>query len=178
MAEAATQDDEELLDGLYRRYNQYVYKLAWQHCSSKIDVEDLVQEVWTRLCTKSGKLASLSEKKQLSYISTTIRNTAILLARQQKLTLSLDTLDCFTYDEVDVLNSILDRQLSMQHFRELWPQVPQPARELLERKYLLCESDAEISMVFSIRTSSVRMYLSRAKKEALSVLSEHKDLLF
>lgn len=177
MTEPAAQDYQKFLETTYHQYNQYVYKLAWQHCNSKVEVEDLVQEVWLRLCTKSRKLASLSKKQQLSYISTTIRNTAILLTRQRKLDLPLDAADYIGYDEVTILNSILDRQLSAQNFRKLWSLVPQPARELLERKYLLYESDAEIALAFSVRATSVRMYLSRARKEALSILSEHKDLL-
>lgn len=169
---------DDFLDSCYTNYSLYVYKLAWQYSGPKLEVDDLVQEVWIRLCTKADKLATQTPAQQLAYISTTIRNTAISLMRQQQMEVSLDAVYGIGHNEADILNDILDRRISIQHFRQLWPKVPQPARELLERKYLLDESDVQIARAMGIGTNSVRMYLSRARKIALSVLGDHKDFFF
>ena len=161
----------------YDRYSRYVYKLAWQHCGCGIEVDDLVQEVWLRLCAKADELITFPPERQLCYISVTLRNTAISLARKEVDTLPLDVACGLAYQEVDSVNNALDRQLSKQHFQQLWPLIPQSVRELLERKYLLEESDAEIAHAMGIGVNSVRMYLSRARKIALSILSEHREQL-
>ena len=161
----------------YDSYHLYVYKLAWQYWNRPEDIDDFVQEIWVRLCTHTSKLESMPHEEQLAYISTTIRNTAISLSRKKNHEVSLDEAEWITYNEADILNHILDKKLSTQCFRKVWPTVPQSARELLERKYLLEETDAEIALAIGIGASSVRTYLSRARKTAFAVLQEYKDLL-
>lgn len=178
MSELAEQELQVFLENTYCKYNQYVYKLAWQYCDTKDQIDDLVQDIWVKLCDKAEKLKALSEAKLLAYISTTIRNTAISLARKQKNNLPLNAVNNISYNEAEILNAVLDRQIKTQYFRKIWPYVPQPTRELLERKYVLHESDAEIALTVNIRISSVRMYLSRARKEAFAILAEYKDMLF
>lgn len=173
----SAQERYEFLEQCYDRYRLYVYKLAWQFGNPKIEVEDLVQEVWAKLCTKADKLILQSSEQQLAYISATVRNTAISLTRQRQIEVPLENAYGISYNEADVLNCILDRRLSARRFQQIWPHIPQSARELLERKYLLDESDTEIARAMGIGTNSVRMYLSRARKTALAVLLEYKEQL-
>ena len=171
----STHEMHSFMNGFYDQYSRYVYKLAWQYCSSIDAVDDLVQDVWLRLCTKAELLYGLSQARQLTYIATTIRNTVISLSRKARPECSLEIIHGIGYNEADVLNVIFDRKLSVERFREIWKLVPGTARELLERKYLLEESDAEIANILGIGVGSVRIYLSRARKTAFDVLSKYKE---
>lgn len=171
------QETNVFITQLYDQYNRYTYKLAWQYCKFEYEVSDLVQEVWLKLYLKAEKLLSLSPEQQISYISTTLRNTALSYFRKENITLPLDSANGVAINEPDILDRILDRRSNIQRFYQLWTLVPQPARELLERKYFLEETDAEIAIAMGIGRNSVRMYLTRARKTAYSVLAEHKEAI-
>lgn len=162
---------------LYERYNRFVYSEARKYSDYHIEAADLTQEVWFRLCNKAEKLMAYPPEGQMSYMATTVRNTAISLMRKTTDTFPLEVVYELSDDQAESLNDVLDRQFSQQHFLEVWPLVPQPARELLERKYLLGESDSEIAVTMQIKTKSVRMALTRARKTAFSALAQYKDLL-
>lgn len=159
----------------YTEYNRYVYKLAWQANSNPNDVDDLVQEVWMRLCSKAHYLIDFSKKRHLSYISATVKNTAISMARKYTSEYPLEFAQTISYDEAEILNTLFDRQVIIKRFHEVWKLVPPDTRELLERKYILIETDKEIARDMGINTNSVRTYLSRARKIACVILSQHKD---
>lgn len=163
------------MDQFYDTYSKFVYKEAWLYCKSIDETDDLTQEVWVKLCEKESLLSNLSPKQHFVYLSTTVRNTAISLSRKQKETLPLEFAEQYGYNEPEILNEALDRKLSVEQFRMAWPQIPQPAREILERKYILLESDQEIAETMRIAPNSVRMYLTRARKIALSFLKKENE---
>lgn len=157
----------------YERYQRFIFNEAWKYRSTLPDVEDLVQEVWGSLCSKIDLLLTLSHNQVLVYLSTSVRNTAITLSRKVLSTLPLEYAEKIAYDEAALLNAIMDRRLRIAAFRKVWMAVPSRERELLERKYILLESDAEIAHALGIQASSVRMALTRARKLAFSILQEN-----
>lgn len=163
------------MDQFYETYSKFVYKEAWTYCQTLDETEDLTQDVWVKLCEKESLLTTLSPKQHFVYLSTTVRNMAISLSRKQKETLPLEYAEKYGYNESERLIEALDRKLSIEHFRAEWPKVPQPAKEVLERKYILLESDKEIAQNMKIAPASVRMYLTRARKTALTVLNKETE---
>jgi len=157
------------------KYSSYLYKLAWKYCKDQYTVEDLVQSVWVKLCEKADVLQTLTQERQLAYIATALRNTAISISRVSGIEYTLEAAENIRYNEQDMLTIMMDRKLRIERFRELWPQVPENARELLERKYFLMESDKEIAAAMGIRASSVRTYLTRARRAAYAILAEYKE---
>ena len=168
-------DSQAFMLQFYKKYSNFLYKLAWQHRSSLYDVEELMQTVWLRLCEKVDVLALMPPERQLSYMATTLRNTAISLSRSNGVEWPLEMAENISYNESDILDAILDRKLCLERFHKIWPQVPADARELLERKYLMKETDKEIASALGIRPNSVRTYLSRARKVAYAILAEYKE---
>ena len=68
---------------------------------------------------------------------------------------------------------ILKSQLEL--LKEVWPQLDARSRYLLEAKYILEMGDAEIASSLDIKPSSVRMSLTRARKNALELLKNKKN---
>lgn len=169
--------ESRAMSQLYDEYHLYVYKLAWQYSHHNSEVDDLIQDVWVKICEKANLVSQLEKKQQLVYLSTVVRNTAYSAGRMRVSYEPLDMASGLGYYEAEVLNHILDRRLSIERFRQIWPYVPEDARVVLERKYVLGESDAQIAAAMGIHKNSVRMYLSRARKIAWAVLGEYKDLL-
>lgn len=171
------EDPEAFFSWFYEVYRRFVYKEAWKYFNNAFDVDDLVQEVWLRLCNKGDQLCTYPKTQQCAYVAVVIRNSAISLARKQNENLPLEFAENLAYDEAAILNDIFDRKMKIEEFRKAWPLVPEHDRELLERKYFLLESDAEIASVMGIGKNSVRMALSRARKTAFLVLQGKKNKL-
>lgn len=162
---------------LYETYSRLVYKEAWKYFDSASDVDDLAQEVWVKICQKFDQLPNYSKAQLITYLITIVRNTAISMLRKHERDCPLECANNITYNEAELLNSIIDRKIRIEQFQKAWPSVPQTARELLERKYILGETDADIAKSMGIGRNSVRMALTRARKTALSVLEEQKSNL-
>lgn len=177
MAERYQEKYDAFIHELYETYSRLIYKEAWKYFDSLYDVEDLVQEVWIKLCQKADQLYNFSKAQIVSYIATSVKNNAISMLRKQHPECPLEYADNIAYHEAELLNNIMDRKMRIDAFREIWPCVPAGARELLERKYILNESDAEIADAMGIGKNSVRMALSRARKSAFSVLEEKRSML-
>lgn len=168
--------EESFFRSFYEKYYQFVYQQAWKYVPNSFEADDLVQDVWEKLYLKCALFRSFSHKQQIAYIAVAVRNTALSNARRKRDTLSLDELTNLIWDNTEILDDLFDRRIRMETFRTAWPKVPAPARELLERKYILMESDMEIAQAMAISRNSVRMYLTRARKQAYSVLSQYDAL--
>lgn len=163
---------------LYEQYSDYIYKLAWDLCSEPQEIDDLVQTVWEKLISKEHVLQQLGKPQQLNYISKTLKNTLREEVRRKKLlTCSLDTVVGCSPGQIDLVDESIDKDIQSRQFQKVWPQVDEDIRELLERKYDLDETDEEIARSMGIKAASVRMYLSRARKAARKILSNHKSQL-
>lgn len=170
--------EQSYLTWFYNQYAKYLYSKARACCSNLQDVDDLVQTVWEKLITKESTLRGLDQPQQLNYISVTVRNTVREEARKKKLEIcSLETVQWYAADCIVEIDEVIDRDLMRGLFHEAWQQVDPDVRELLERKYFLEENDDEIGKAMGIKSSSVRMYLTRAKRAARHTLEKHKDRL-
>lgn len=54
----------------------------------------------------------------------------------------------------------------------IWPQLDSRTRQLLEDKYVLNMSDAEIASALGVKPSSVRMLLTRARSKARKAIEK------
>ena len=169
---------QEFLEEFYNQYRNYLYKQVWEQCYDSQDVEDVVQTIWEKLITKEELLRVLVHRQRLNYISKTVENTIRERARNHKaIVYSIEQIAEPAYDGSWFLEQMQDNRIKYEHFKAAWAQVDVNTRELLERKYLLNETDEEIAISMNICKSSVRMYLSRARRKALLVLSSSKEKL-
>lgn len=60
----------------------------------------------------------------------------------------------------------------MDEFGRAWMALPEETRSLLAGKYLLGLSDAELAEQYGCRPDSIRMKLTRARRQALKILRE------
>lgn len=168
----------DYLTSFYVQYAGFVIKRAAALCSSPQDTEDIVQTVWMQLIAKEETLRRLEQGMLLSYIATTVTNAVRCEVRRKRLTIcSLDAAIGVADDSIGELDEALDRILLQKHFRKVWNNVPENVRELLERKYVLHETDTAIAQAMQIKASSVRMYLTRARRIAMKILAESGNQL-
>lgn len=170
--------EQEFLEQIYSRYHVYVCWLARSKCSKGVDVEEIVQNTWEALCEKWEVLAGLPTEKQTAYISSTVTNCVRMAVRKKKVkTCSLESIGQYGYNGTQVLERMFDHGMLISNFREAWKQVEPDVRELLERRYILEQTDAQIAAAMQLKQEHVRVYIFRARKAARKTMLKYNHTL-
>lgn len=175
------ENDREFMTQLYLNNERIMYSEMHKMGADSWVMDDVLQDSLIRLIDKIDILRSLEQRKQVNYIITTVRNQLKNYYRKNQLTTiySLDDEDSFIKKTIsaqdDVENFILRKERVMK-LRTIWPQLSETTQQLLERKYILGQSNDEIAKVFDVKPESVRMKLTRARKEALELLQENAGI--
>ena len=171
-------DEQQFIEQIFYQYKDYVKHLARKKAGDPNDVEDIVQSTWELLLRNTDRLLEVSENKRMAYIATVVTNVIRMDARKKKLdTCSLDDVLEPGYDAMLVLDRMFDQKYVKDNFRESWAKVDPYVRELLERYYLLDQSNKEIAEAMEIAPNNVRTYLHRARKAAKKELLKHSKSL-
>ncbi|MBU0906040.1 MAG: RNA polymerase sigma factor [Firmicutes bacterium] len=77
------ESDSFLIEELYEKYHKDVYRFAYFFTNSKLDAEDITQEVFIKVLKNLYQLRDRSKEK--TWIITIVRNTAVDHIRRQRL---------------------------------------------------------------------------------------------
>ena len=164
-------DDRAFAESLYISYRKLMFSEINKIVNNPWDAEDIFQNVLEKLMEKLSLLRSLDRPHMANYIITACRHNAISLLREKKREASYsfdEAIDsCEEYSDIwqDSIENQLILQQSREAFFEEWKKLSPETRELLSAKYILKQSDEEIAGWLGIKTNSVRMALTRARRE-------------
>lgn len=167
--------DREFIEQLYQRHKRIMFHTAQKFAISQQDQEDIVQNSMEKLIEKISVLRTMDSGELPGYIVGTIRNTSIDFIRRQDVinnhNISLDE------DKVETEDYLLGGSLSDASIRlkEIWPELSDDDRFLLEGKYIWGLSDRELSSKLHCKQGSVRMKLTRARRRAFELISEKEN---
>lgn len=162
---------------LYQDYQALMYATALKYVSDPHAAEDIVQDGLVRLMQKVELLQTLEEYRLAGYVAATVRNTAFNYLKHQGI------VGQHTAGETDLTETAaeelpLDEMLILaERSRDLlriWPRLTPEEQQLLEGKYILGDSDAELAAQFCCKTASIRMKLTRARRKALRLMTDEK----
>lgn len=167
--------DRNFIVQLYLEYEKLLFSTARKFTSSHHDAEEIVQDSLERLIRKTSVLRQLERCTLVAYIVSTVRNTAINYLRKagrKKLTETDIDDQSETIDPQLSLDDLLILRERQQKLAATWLNIPEDDRMLLEGKYLLGLSDGELAELAGCKSNSVRMKLTRARRNALKVMSD------
>ena len=165
--------DRNFIVQLYLKYEKLLFSTAWKFTSSHHDAEEIVQDSLERLIRKTSVLRQLERCTLVAYIVSTVRNTAINhLRKAGRIKLAETDIDdeSETIDPQLSLDDLLILRERQQKLAATWLTIPEDDRMLLEGKYLLGLSDGELAELAGCKSNSVRMKLTRARRNALKVM--------
>lgn len=171
-------DDQEFIKNLYNDYHRLMYSVAQKYFSTMEDRQDLVQSCLVRLIDHVDTIRSLDQRALVSYIVTTINNAAYTYYRKNCTinVTSFETLpetdDICTEDFVLDLVPMIDQNIQLS---ELWANISEEDKILLEGKYILGYTNVELAKYFKCKPDSIRMKLFRARRNALKILKENVE---
>lgn len=174
MIDSMGDSEKNFFENLYKKYNRLMFSTAARYCDNPCDYEDIVQEALVNLYYKIELLQALPHYALSTYICFTVKNVAINHYRHQ--TVVAKHVLAFDDNEINAQNItpqdyVLLSELKTD-FAKIWARLPEQDQELLYRKYIFGQNNAELAEVFHCKKENIRMRLSRARKKAASLIKE------
>lgn len=167
-------DDREFMASLFINYNRLMYHEIFQIVHDMWVTEDLMQETLEKLIDKVKDLRGKSRNNLVNYIVAASRNHAKNYLRNvtRHATFSLDD----EIGQMDMPQSDggvelkLIRECDMHKLAQIWQELDERSRYLLEGRYILEKTNEEMARELGIKTASIRMSLTRARRDAFLLM--------
>lgn len=160
-------EDRDLMIAFYEEHQSRMYNEARKYLDTEEDVEDIVYEAITRIIEKMDTFRSIEPWQRVRYARTAVRNLAYIhLKRSRLITMvSFDDIEFEAASDYGVsAENVVEKQQFERYIRMVWKDLKQDERMLLEQKYILHWKDSELAEGMGIKPQSVRMKLTRAKR--------------
>lgn len=154
-------EDKAIFIEAYEKYSDMVYRLAFARTKNKYDADDILQDVFLRFVKAKNKPQSDEHTKALLIRMTINCSKSLLSSAWFKKTESLDEALYTEPQDLYVLDSVF--------------KLPLKYRTVIHLHYYCGYSIDEIASVLSIRSSTVKSQLYRAR-EKLKVLLEGVEI--
>lgn len=181
-------DEREFMLHVYQSYEKMMISLAQKYVGLD-DSEDVVQTAVIRLINNVKTLMKLDEKALIKYVADTVRTTAIRYrqhlnpkrGRPVEMDDRMEDIKDCTPTIEELLIAAEDKAL----FRAAWNDLEGYDKIILEQKYFMKMSDEAMAEVYQCKPSSIRMKLTRARRNIYRTLmvsmvcnSSHNKELF
>ena len=170
------ESDREYMTALYVEYHRLMYSEIKKLLSEREAIEDILQSTLVKLIDKISLLRSLDRTHLVNYIIVSCRNATRneLRYRSRHPAFSFD--EAFDGSEPDNVFAPIEEQIvhadSLARLAQIWDKLDERSRYLLEARYILEKTDADIAVDLGIQPKSVRMALTRARKLARELMEE------
>lgn len=170
------QEDRDFMTKFYNNKLKLLYHEAGKFISRKEDIEDVVYDAFQKIIENIDVFKTLQPKQQDKYAAVTVRNVCYHHLRKENL------LSTVSFDEIigvaDVTRDneperLTEQKLFSEQLRNIFSQLDIEDQMLLEKKYILKWTDAEIAQMHGIKSQSIRMSLTRAKRHLITLMGEH-----
>ena len=170
-------DAQEFIVGLYEQYRRLMFSTARKYTTDPQAAEETVQDVLVKLVENVDTLRRVDRCVLPAMVVIIVRNTAINYLKHmnvvQKHTAELP-------EEADApsggptLDELMVREEQLSALRRVWPRLPEADQLLLSGRYILGLDDRELARLAGCKPSSVRMKLTRARRNALREMKKER----
>lgn len=169
------ESDREFMARLYLDYKMLMFSSVKKIINDQWVAEDLIQDVLVKLIDKVDLLRTFEPRRLAAYIVAACKNHARNYIRVLKrdTVASFDELPQEPADSFS-LEDLVIKSMQIEKLRDGWSSLPEDYQEVLERRYILFQTDEEIAEAIGGKPASVRMKLTRARKAALALIEPQK----
>lgn len=170
-------DDRAFIHTLYQEYERLLFATALKIAPTFHDAEEIVQESLVRLIPKVATLRTLERCTLTAYIVSTVRNTAFNFVRkwnrQRAANEPLDEAHLEDMPQPELsFDELLIASENRSRLAEAWQHLSEADQMVLEGRYFLELSDEELARQFGCKPGSIRVKLTRARRNALKIMLE------
>ena len=170
--------DRDFMLDLYTGHYGLVRRAILKVTRDSDYLEDLVNDTFLKLIAKIPTLRTLDCCRLAAYIVYTSRSVGINFVRHR----SVQNKHIYFGLEEDLLERVADPKETVEdevvyweEREDLWGTIlrlPKKDKDLLYFKYVLEMHDADIAGILNVSPSSVRQYLTRARRAAKKLINE------
>lgn len=168
-------EDRDLMTKFYEDHHARMYSEARKHLDKEEDVEDIVYEALVKIIEKIDTFRTLETWQQVRYARTAVRNLAYIFLKRSNY-FSMVSFDDIEYEIASnygmSAETVVEKQQFERYIRLVWKDLKHEDRMLLEQKYILHWKDSELAEGLGIKPQSVRMKLTRAKRNLFAELQK------
>lgn len=172
------EDSRQFFIDLYREYRPLMYRMALSYARNPSTAEDLVHDALVRLIEKEDTITKFRRCTLTSYIVYTIRNLSKNYLRRQSLEqqyfidADIGSSEFLVVDDAPLPEEVMLMSERRSEFFEVWDTLPDDTKILLEGKYIVGLSDEELAIEFNCSPNSIRMKLTRARRQVIKLVKE------
>ena len=161
----------------YEKYKKLIYHLVVQYGSNSSDIDDLVQDVILRLMKYIPNLMKISDtpSRVANYIALTVKSVQVdrFRAKQSEncVVLPVEILEAI-YEDTSSRSTSRDLTAAQWDVALLRKKLPKRDWDILFGKYIMGYSDKELAVQRGCSHDSIRMALTRARRNARKLLDE------
>jgi len=170
-----TPEDRDMMTDYYINNNKLLYYEASKYLKDPMDIEDVVLEALKNIIEQMDVFRQLTPVQRKNYGLVTVRNLTFMHKRKEKRFTAAPQNAPGKTDRQKVIaheSDIQDVAMERMLMEQIWEEMDVQDRAVLEQKYILQWPDERIAEVLGIRTASLRMRLSRARKSLLARLKK------
>jgi RNA polymerase sigma-70 factor (ECF subfamily) len=165
--------DRALLSDLFASNYHRMKRAAAEILREPNAAEDVVQDTFVRCIRRFDTLRGLPEAARAVYLLTATRRNALNRLRSSGRHPSVPAEDVELPDKTASVEERAIRSLTVAEVKDAFTKLPNSLKDVLRYKYLLELSDREIAKALGISTSTVRVYLTRARRAVLELCKEN-----
>ncbi len=173
MTLAPDQEDRVFLEGLYDRYYKLLFWAVQQYIPQEQDRADVVHDALVQLVAHVDKLRTLDQDGLTGYVMVTLRNTAYNYLQREQLRRTVTPL-VWAEGMDDTMETLAEQLDDRSLLRALSRKMTEEERILLEGKFLLDQSDEQLAAMLHCKPESLRMKLTRARRNLRKYQEELK----
>lgn len=167
-------EDTAFMVWLYNEFKPLMFATVKKYVSNPQDQEDIIQDSLERLMKKAPLLRQKERSVLACYVVFTVKNTSINHLKKQALTRKHFVSISDPLDEPLSPGPSLDEWMILgereRTLSQVWDLLTQEEQLLLSGKYILGYSNAEIAAQLGCAPASVRMKLTRARRQAKKLM--------
>ena len=172
----AIEDDSDraFMEKIYTDYGTLMFHQARLICRSAADAQDVVSEALLALIKKISLLRNMPCNKLKSYIVITVKHQAIdhyRRLRHEDVSWDEEGPDAVSFDQPE--DHIMDTA-GVEAIRQAIHCLPEREKDALMKRYFLKMTEEEIAAAWNVRPVTVRVTISRARKNLKTILQERR----
>ena len=155
LAALESEDDKRKFVAVYEQYHEKMEKIALHILGSQHDAEDAVQNAFLQIIRHFEKIYEIPCEELPFWIISIVKNEALMILRKKRNVVPLEDWDSFEQSA--------DSTTGYTELVELFRQLPETYRAVLEMKLLIGYTDREIAKKLGLSETAVSSRASRGR---------------
>lgn len=144
-------------------------QMAYKLTRDSYEVEEIVQESLVSLIEKVDLLQTLPRDRLVNYLISTARYTGYAFFRKKRKVeeIPIEEDETVLFDKgafQNGLDELMIQKMESEQLYQVWLRLRKRDQLILNMKYILDQSNEEIAEVLGVKPGSIRMLLTRAKR--------------